>query len=156
MELEACSVCQRIARAVVNAARLFGARVGGAHSPPERVCDDHLPLIVGFMAPRELSSWLVRSLEAIESDPSGFDRKICPLCEAEETARHSESGIPATGLTCGTHGGGRRSHAIVTRELERIAIGEKLPDDDERRILRAALVLYASIRGTSVFIPRIE
>jgi hypothetical protein len=44
----------------------------------------------------------------------------------------------------------------VTRELERIAIGEKLPDDDERRILRAALVLYASIRGTSVFIPRIE
>ena len=62
-----------------------------------------------------------------------------------------------TPTTCDEHGGEESAFPDSLRKpLSRIADGARLEMDEERRILRTALVLYASVRGTSAFIPRID
>jgi hypothetical protein len=119
------------------------------------VCATHLPLVVGFTAPRELAKWLRAILTARSADPDAFEAWPCPLCEIERVARASGTPVRTGGFGCPVHGGSADNRPLLDA-LERIAGGEKDDEAHERRVLRAALVLYFSLRGTSAFLPRID
>jgi hypothetical protein len=59
-----CAACDRLAGALLEDVRGIGARVARAGEGwrVERVCPTHLPLVVGFTAPRELAKWLWAAL----------------------------------------------------------------------------------------------
>ena len=155
--MDPCPACNRLARSLVEAAQVFGENVAREERASERVCANHLPLVVGFTAPRELAKWLLSVLGGMRQRPSASSDANCPLCEAQEQAREKVRRLPVTPTTCGEHGGNAGpSPEDLRNALERIAAGVRLEMGEERRALRTALVLYASLRGTSAFIPRID
>jgi hypothetical protein len=155
--VDPCPACNRLARSLVQAAQVFGGNVAHGKRVSERVCADHLPLVVGFTAPRDLAKWLLSVLDGQRQDPSVSPGATCPLCEAQEEAREEARRFPVTPTTCAEHGGEPDAFPEDLRKaLERITAGERLEMREERRALRTALVLYASLRGTSAFIPRID
>jgi len=153
-----CSPCQAIAKALVDAAAQFGARIV-AGDRTAVLCADHLPLVVGLTAPRQLASWLAAALDGPAS-PQHRDLgpfAACLLCMVERDAR-ARTAEPANGVTCEAHGGSMESPDArqLRRDLERVASGAPLAVGDDLRILRTALVSYASVRGTAAFVPRLE
>ena len=147
-----CPACQAIARSILEAASAFGAFVEANPGSAERVCAEHLPLVVGYTAPRQLARWLAACL-----DPAPHSAAPCSLCRAGDLAAAAVSARAADDFSCASHGGpNERGRAAVRRALQRIANGERLSESDERRVLRTALVLSASVRGTSVFVSRLE
>jgi hypothetical protein len=147
-----CRSCQTVARAILGAACAFGASVEANGDNAELVCADHLPLVVGYTAPRHLARWLAACL-----DPAPHSTAVCSLCRASNLAAATLSGKPTDDFSCASHGGTNGSGpATVRRALLGIATGERLTESDERRLLRTALVLFASVRGTSVFVSRLE
>jgi len=154
-----CLACERVAGALVDFVHHFGARV--AKSAPgsfrERICPAHLGLVVGFTAPLQLAKWLREVLAERDRDPGGFDNRACPLCEIELRQSPNSSSGAAGPFACPEHGGAAdRGFAELLDALDRLAAGETLDDAEERRLLRTALVQYASLRATSAFLPRIE
>ena len=155
--MDPCPACNRLARSAIQAAQIFGETIARKETFSQRVCREHLPLVVGFTAPRELARWLLRALAVRHEDPSAFHNASCPLCDSQGAAREEARRLPVTPTTCDEHGGEESAFPDSLRKpLSRIADGARLEMDEERRILRTALVLYASVRGTSAFIPRID
>lgn len=154
----ACPACNRIVRALIGAAQKFGLAASQERSASERVCADHLPLVVGFTAPRVLGKWLLWALESRNGGHAAFDTLPCVLCQAEAEVDEEARGIAAANpCACLAHGGRDELALSVLREpLARIAAGERIGVEEERTALRAGLVAYASLRGSAAFIPRIE
>ena len=147
-----CIACQSLARAVLEAASMFGSRVEASGGIAEQVCPDHLPLVVGYTAPRQLARWLAACL-----DPAPHATEPCSLCKANDIEVARFSGRSADEFRCTNHGGGNGpGPAAARRALQRIASGERLLESQERRVPRTALVLFASVRGTSVFVSRLD
>lgn len=147
-----CPTCQIIGRGILEAACAFGSRVEANEGLAEFVCSDHLPLIVGYTAPRHLARWL----EACFDAAPGLTAP-CSLCAAAAAAAASFSEESPDEFSCASHGGSDGpARLAVRRELRKIAEGERLPESDERRVLRTALILFASVRGSSVFVSRLE
>jgi hypothetical protein len=151
-----CPVCQRIARATIRAAQLFGSRIARENAVAEYVCAKHLPIIVGLTAPRELARWLLLALDATRREVPLRGNQLCALCEAANNSYAVTAPPPAGAVFCRDHARGEGAEQLVRPYLDRIAAGEHLSPDVERAALRSALVLYASVRGTSAFIPSID
>jgi hypothetical protein len=152
-----CPVCQTIARATIRAAQLFGSRIAREDAVAEFICAKHLPIIVGLTAPRELAKWLFLALEeAARIDTPVPAGEPCALCEAAKEVQ-DDAAPPTTGVVfCREHTrAGATGLQLVLPYLDRIAAGGHLSPDVERAALRSALVLYASVRGTTAFIPSI-
>ncbi|HUJ15675.1 MAG TPA: hypothetical protein VL284_17945 [Thermoanaerobaculia bacterium] len=138
--LELCPVCQRIAKRLVDRALDVTAAVD--RGEPPWICAPHLQLVISTLSHRTMAKWLSALLGM-------RDAGDCPLCEIER----QPSG-PANEFACALHGGiAANTRAIVQRNLARIAAGERF--DQDLFVLRAALILLASVRGTSPIV-RIE
>lgn len=147
-----CRACQSLARAILEAASVFGSRVEANGGTAEQVCPDHLPLVVGYTGPRPLARWLSNCL-----DPSPHSTEPCSLCRATDLARAMLPRRAIDEFCCTSHGGGNGpGPEAVGRALRRIADGERLLESQERMVLRTALVLFSSVRGTSVFVSRLD
>jgi hypothetical protein len=154
-----CTACDRVATVLIDFAHHFGARVAKSArgSTAERICSTHLGLVVGFTAPRELARWLRGVLTARRANPKSFIDQPCSLCDIERREPASSSARAAGPFPCVEHGGGSgRDFEALLDALGRLAAGESVDEAEERRLLRTALVQYASLRGTSAFLPRID
>ncbi|HEY7113577.1 MAG TPA: hypothetical protein VIA45_11655 [Thermoanaerobaculia bacterium] len=147
-----CAVCNGIARALIRESQQFGSRVARTTAIAERVCNAHLPLVVGMTDPRNLARWLRQALR----EPC-LDGAPCSLCVVEDKARADLASLPSGAMSCRQHGGvAPASMERLESWLDRIAASERLQPDIEHRVLRTALVLYASTLGTSAYVPRID
>lgn len=157
--VSACPACQAIADRLVALAASFGHLVATGHavSPGLHVCVAHLPLVVDVTAPRELAAWLRASLVAGRVAPE-WPSPECRFCTVEtEAAAEVRSRSWSYGMACEEHANAALdSVEALLPTLGRLAAGERLPLRDEVTALRAALVRYASSRGTRAFVLRIE
>jgi hypothetical protein len=154
-----CIACDRVAAALIDFAYHFGARVekSAAGSSTEWICPPHLGIVVGFTAPLQLAKWLRDVLTARRDDPRSFGDQPCPLCDIERRESANSSARPTGPFACGEHGGGSgRDFDALLDALGRFTAGEHVDETEERRLLRTALVRYASLRATSAFLPRID
>jgi hypothetical protein len=151
-----CPRCQTIARATIRAAQVFGSRISEDNAVAEYICAKHLPIIVGLTAPRELAKWLLLALEAERRDDPSRGNQLCALCVAANDSDPDTAPPPAGAAFCRDHARGEGAERLVRPYLDRIAAGEHLKPDVERAVLRSALVLYASVRGTTAFVQSID
>ncbi len=156
---DACPACQHVARRLVEAVASFGQLVsdGNGTARDAVVCWAHLPLVVDATAPRELALWLGEAIPSGSRAPAS-PSPDCLLCRAEREAEEEAlSRRWQHGLACPAHpGAGADPVEDLVRALARVASGERLPLREERLALRAALVRYASVRGTRAYVLRIE
>ena len=141
---EPCPVCQRVSRRLVDQALDFTASVGRGEYP--LVCAAHLPLVFSSLSHPTMSALLDRMLEEriTASDLAPGSCRLCVI-EADVTITVAET---ASQFLCPWHGGSRSTYVeAIRRQLARIVAGEKFVE--QRAIIRAALILYASVRGTS-------
>lgn len=150
-----CGVCLRVARALIEDSTVFGSRIaqGKAGESGMRICDDHLPLVVGVTAPAQLAAWL---LDAINAEVRS--NRTCYLCETATLAE--ADALKETvfrGVACPKHGPADAAEAVRMKDLlVRIAAGERLLYSEELAALRAALIVYASIRGNQAHVLKLE
>jgi len=142
---ELCPVCYRLGTRLVDQALDMTAAITNGEFPA--ICDAHLPLVFSTLSYRTMAQWLEAMLDrGPSSDP-------CSLCvtETDVTITPAEA---SNDFLCARHGGVRPENvALIRKHLARIAAGERF--DQERFVLRAALILHASVRGTAPMV-RIE
>ena len=149
--LELCPACQRLAHELVEEALDFTAVVTRGEFP--RICEQHLPLVFSVLGYPTMATWLDHMLSLRETDRVAFDALRCPLCEIEACFAVSDRET-ASAFLCPTHGGGRPDTlSIIRHHLARIVAGERF--DQQRFVIRAALLFYIAGRGTTPFV-RIE
>ena len=149
--LELCPACLRLAHDLVEQALDFTSIVTDGEFP--RVCEQHLPLVFSTLGYPTMATWLDHMLELREVDRVALDAGRCPLCEIEARFFASDE-ERASRFGCPAHGGGRpETLSLIRHQLARIADGERF--EQQRFVIRAALLFYSAGRGTNPFV-RIE
>lgn len=145
---ELCPVCFQLAKRIVDKALDFSEAVTLGEVPS--LCTAHIPLVFSTLSYPTMARWLDAKLAELAT---GFSARECVLC-AVETDVSIFTVERANSFLCSQHGGVAPATLTAIRQyLARIATGERF--DKQRFVLRTALILLASVRGTAPMV-RIE